>query len=184
MKAPEFRVLVERLGELSAVQREALVAALAGKGSANEAIALIETRFAAAPACGHCKSERFGPWGSASGAPALQVQGLRTHLQRADRHALGATPPPRCLARVRPRAGRWRKSQGSGQPLQDRARYLVPLAASLPRGAPGHPPLGRHRHCRGGRNVHPEVGQGLQENRRAGTQKARRQGQKARPFHR
>lgn len=67
MKAEDFRGLVEQLGDLTEVQRAALQAALAAKGSANEAVALIETRFAAAPACGHCGSERFGTWGRASG---------------------------------------------------------------------------------------------------------------------
>ena len=66
MEAKEFQALVEQMGDLTEVQRSALAAALAGKGSANEAIALIEMRFSAAPACGHCKSERFGPWGRAS----------------------------------------------------------------------------------------------------------------------
>ena len=28
---------------------------------------MIETRFAAAPACGHCGASDFKPWGSASG---------------------------------------------------------------------------------------------------------------------
>src|ERR671931_1585129 len=67
MKAQDFKAFVEQLRDLSEVQRTALAAALAGKGSANEAIALIETRFAAEPACGHCKSQRFGGWGKASG---------------------------------------------------------------------------------------------------------------------
>jgi transposase-like protein len=67
MEAEDFRGLVEQLGDLTEVQRAALQAALAGKGSANEAVALIETRFAAAPACGHCGSESFGTWGRASG---------------------------------------------------------------------------------------------------------------------
>lgn len=67
MKAEDFRGLVEQLGDLTEVQRAALQAALAGEGSANEAVALIETRFAAAPSCGHCGSERFGTWGHASG---------------------------------------------------------------------------------------------------------------------
>jgi transposase-like protein len=34
---------------------------------ANEAIARIEQRFAAAPTCGHCGATRFGKWGMASG---------------------------------------------------------------------------------------------------------------------
>ena len=42
MKAQDFKAFVEQLGDLSEVQRAALAAALAGKGSANEAIALIE----------------------------------------------------------------------------------------------------------------------------------------------
>ena len=54
MKALDFRTLVEQTGDLSTVQCDALVAVLIAKGSANEVVALIETRFAAAPTCGHC----------------------------------------------------------------------------------------------------------------------------------
>ena len=57
-KARDFRALVGQLVDLSQAQRTALVEALAGKDSANEATALIETRFAAAPCGGCCKSER------------------------------------------------------------------------------------------------------------------------------
>ena len=67
MKTQEFQALIEQLGDLSEVQRSALVAALKGNGSANDVIALIETRFAVAPVCGHCKSAAFGSWGVASG---------------------------------------------------------------------------------------------------------------------
>ena len=67
MKAQDFWAFVEQLGEFSELQRAALQAALAGKGSANEAVALIETRFAADPGCGHGGSKSFGQWGSASG---------------------------------------------------------------------------------------------------------------------
>ena len=66
MKAQDFRALVEQLGDLSQVQREALVEALSAKGSGGEVVALIETRFVAAPACGHCGEVNFKPWGSAS----------------------------------------------------------------------------------------------------------------------
>ena len=41
--------------------------ALTATGSGEEVVALIETRFAAAPACGHCGATDFKPWGSASG---------------------------------------------------------------------------------------------------------------------
>ena len=40
---------------------------MSAKGSGEEVVALIETRFAAAPACGHCGAADFKPWGSASG---------------------------------------------------------------------------------------------------------------------
>ena len=66
MKALDFRALVEQLGDLSQVQRDALIDALTAKGSGEEVVALIETRFAAAPACGHCDEVDFKPWGSAS----------------------------------------------------------------------------------------------------------------------
>ena len=67
MKAHDFRTLVEQLGDLTQVQRVALATALAGEGSANEAVAMIEARFACEPACGHCKSESFISWGQAGG---------------------------------------------------------------------------------------------------------------------
>ena len=63
MKAQDFKDFVAQLDVLSEVQREALMTALKGKGSANEAIALIETQFAGHPCCGHCKSERIKLWG-------------------------------------------------------------------------------------------------------------------------
>ena len=66
MKPEDFRSLVEQLGDLTEAQRAGLVAALAGAGSANEAIRLIETRFDASPSCGHCRSTNFGTWGRAS----------------------------------------------------------------------------------------------------------------------
>ena len=62
MEAKDFQSLVEQLGELTAGQREALVEAIKRKSSVNDAIALIETRFAAAPRCGHCRSERVATW--------------------------------------------------------------------------------------------------------------------------
>ncbi len=67
MKAQDFQALVEQLGDLSQVQREALVEALTATGSGEEVVALIETRFAAAPARGHCGATDFKPWGSTSG---------------------------------------------------------------------------------------------------------------------
>lgn len=67
MKAQDFKDFVAQLDVLSEVQRKALMAALKAEGSVNEVVALIETQFAAAPCCGHCKSERIKLWGHASG---------------------------------------------------------------------------------------------------------------------
>jgi hypothetical protein len=67
MKAQDFKTLVEQLGDLSEVQRTALASALAGGGSGEEAIMMIDTQFAAAPVCGHWQSSNVRPWGSASG---------------------------------------------------------------------------------------------------------------------
>ena len=64
MKAQDFQALFEQLGDLRQVQREALVEALTATGSGGEVVALIETRFAAAPTCGHCGATDFKPWGS------------------------------------------------------------------------------------------------------------------------
>ena len=66
MESQEFQALVEQLGELSEAQPSALLAALKAKGSTNEALAMIEMRFAADPCCGHCGSKRFGAWGHAN----------------------------------------------------------------------------------------------------------------------
>ena len=62
-----LRRIPQQLGDLTEVQRTAIAAALAGEGSENEAVAMIETRFAVEPCCGHCKSREFGTWGHANG---------------------------------------------------------------------------------------------------------------------
>ena len=63
----DFSALSEQLGNLSDVQRLAILAALERKTSGQEALALIEVRFASAPVCGHCKATRFSHWGRANG---------------------------------------------------------------------------------------------------------------------
>lgn len=63
MKAQDYQAFVEQLADLTTGQREALLAALTSKSSASEVIAMIEARFAADPACGHCGSKDFGRWG-------------------------------------------------------------------------------------------------------------------------
>jgi hypothetical protein len=86
VEARDFQALVEQLGELTAGQRDALVEAIKRKSSVKDAVALIETRFAAAPRCGHCRSEKVATW-----ADPLQMLGVWQDVQRADRHAVGAS---------------------------------------------------------------------------------------------
>lgn len=92
MKAQDFQALVEQLGDLSQVQREALVEALTATGLGEEVVALIETRFAAAPACGHCGAADFKSWGSAAGLKRYMCKACERTF-----NALTGTP----LARLR-----------------------------------------------------------------------------------
>lgn len=66
MELTAFQTLLEQLDNLTPVQRDALTEALGQEGATSEVITLIETRFEAAPACGHCASESFCRWGHAS----------------------------------------------------------------------------------------------------------------------
>ncbi|MCB1547245.1 MAG: hypothetical protein KDJ41_05325 [Hyphomicrobiaceae bacterium] len=74
MKSAEFQARIEQLDELTEKQRAALKAALRSKGSTNDALALIETQFAADPACGHCGSKRFGTWGTRAACAATSAR--------------------------------------------------------------------------------------------------------------
>lgn len=94
MKAKDFQAIVERLGDFTEVQRDALIEALSAKGGDSEVIALIETRFAAAPACGHCGEADFKFWGSASGLKRYMCKSCGRTF-----NALTGTP----LARLRGR---------------------------------------------------------------------------------
>lgn len=67
MKASGFQALVAQLGELSEVQRSALLVALKRKLPVAEAVDLIDTRFKADPCCGHCGSKAVGKWASQNG---------------------------------------------------------------------------------------------------------------------
>jgi transposase-like protein len=64
MKTRDFQALVEQLGDLSESQQQVVVAALRGKGSASDAIRLIERQFEADLSCGHCGERSFGHWGT------------------------------------------------------------------------------------------------------------------------
>ena len=167
MEAQDFRTLVDQLGDLTEVQRAALAAALAGQGSANEAIAMIEMRFALAPACGHCKSQRFGSWGTASGLKRYMCRNCNRTF-----NALTGTPlaqlPKRCVARLCPCHGRPHEpAQGRGA-CRHLPRNLVSLATSVPTGGARQASRASHRHRRGGRDVHPEIGEGIEAHSLAG----------------
>jgi transposase-like protein len=75
---------------------------LRSKGSTNDALALIETQFAADPSCGHCHSKHFGTWGHASGLRRYMCKdcGRTFNALTGD----GPASQARCLARLRPRA--------------------------------------------------------------------------------
>jgi len=66
MQSKGFRQLIALLNDLPRVQREALLTALHSKLSPAAALKLIETRFEAAPECGHCGSEHVGGWSTAN----------------------------------------------------------------------------------------------------------------------
>ena len=67
MNGKGFQNLITQLGDLLAVQREALMTALRGRLPVSEAVDLIDTRFGADPCCGHCGSRHVGRWNSQSG---------------------------------------------------------------------------------------------------------------------
>jgi transposase-like protein len=67
MKTRRFQALLDELGGLTPIQRTALATALKASGSADDVIALLESEFAKAPACGHCGCEDFSKWGVATG---------------------------------------------------------------------------------------------------------------------
>lgn len=67
MEKAEYRALIEKLGDLTKQQREALLEALSARTSADEVVATIEAKFVAEPACGHCRAATFIAWGRASG---------------------------------------------------------------------------------------------------------------------
>jgi transposase-like protein len=67
MDGKGFQVLVGQLGDLSAVQRDALMAALKRRLPVDEALQLIDTHFRADPCCGHCHSKNAGGWSAQGG---------------------------------------------------------------------------------------------------------------------
>ena len=67
--------------------RSISAAALQSKDSTTDVIAMIEARFAAAPACGHCRSERIGTWGHVSGLKRYKCKDCRRAF-----NALTGTP--------------------------------------------------------------------------------------------
>ena len=87
MEGKGFQALVAQLGDLTDVQREALITALKRKLPVNEAVGLIETRFDADPVCAHCGSRHVGGWSSANGLKRYRCKDcLRTF------NALTGTP--------------------------------------------------------------------------------------------
>lgn len=67
MNSRGFQALVSQLGDLSAVQCEALITALKRKLPIDDAVQLIDTKFHADPCCGHCHSKDVRGWSSQGG---------------------------------------------------------------------------------------------------------------------
>jgi transposase-like protein len=67
MNGKGFQALVAQLGDLSNVQRDALITALKRRLSLDDAIELIDSQFKTAPCCGHCGSKSVGGWSSQNG---------------------------------------------------------------------------------------------------------------------
>lgn len=82
MNAKGFQALVLHLGELSAVQREALISALKRRLPLSEAVDLIDSRFSADPCCGHCGSRHVGSWSSQAGLKRYPVRTARRRSTR------------------------------------------------------------------------------------------------------
>jgi transposase-like protein len=67
MNSRGFQALVAQLGDLSAVQCEALITALKRKLPIGDAVQLIDSKFQADPCCGHCHSKDVRGWSSQGG---------------------------------------------------------------------------------------------------------------------
>jgi len=135
MKSAEFQAVAERMDELLETRRAVIEAASRSKGSTNDALALIETQFAADSACGHCGSNLFGAWGHASGLRRYKCMVCcRTF------NALTGTPLTQLHKRdvwgsPTPRARRSRESEEGGQARQCTPGNLVQMKRKAPRSA-------------------------------------------------
>lgn len=67
MNSKGFEALVSQLGDLSAVQCDALITALKRKLPIDDAVQLIDSKFQADPCCGHCHSKNVRGWSSQGG---------------------------------------------------------------------------------------------------------------------
>lgn len=88
MKASGFQALLAQLGELSEVQRSALLVALKRKLPVAEAVDLIDTRFKADPCCGHCGSKAVDKWAPQNGLVRYRCKDCGRTI-----NALTGTPP-------------------------------------------------------------------------------------------
>ena len=84
---------------------------------------MIEARFAAAPACGHCHSERIGPWGLVSGLQRYKCKECRRTF-----NALTGTPLEQLHRReVKSYLGWFRMIEREGEHLTPRRSIACAL---------------------------------------------------------
>ena len=93
MDGKGFQVLVAQLGDLSGVQRAALITALKRRLPVDEALQLIDTHFRADPCCGHCRSKNAGGWSAQGGLKRYRCKDCGKTF-----NALTGTPSRNCIA--------------------------------------------------------------------------------------
>jgi len=180
MEALSFQHLMDQLGELSGSQRQVLSEAIALGGSGEELLEMINTRFKAAPVCGHCGSTQVRKWGKASGLKRYLCQKCRRTF-----NALTGTP----LAQLHRRDAwfEYAKALCDGVSLREAARRSkVDLTTSF---------RWRHRFLQAQKEAQPEqlqgiveadeafffkICQGISKTDRSSAPKTRRQGEKTR----
>ena len=126
MEGKVFQALVAQLGDLTGVQREALITALKRKLPVNEAVTLIETRFDTDPVCAHCGSRHVGGWSSANGLKRYRCKDcLRTF------NALSGTSLAHCTAAMPglPMLRRSPTARASGRPPSAAPSRSTPRSA-------------------------------------------------------
>ncbi len=180
MENASFQQFLDQLGELDEKQRDVLGQAIALGGTGEAILEMIDTRFKAAPVCGHCGSNEVRKWGKASGLKRYRCKECERTF-----NALTGTP----LAQLHRRDAwfEYAKALCDGVSLRKAAeRSGVDLTTSF---------RWRHRFLQAQKEAQPEqlqgiveadeafffkICQGVSKTERSSASKTRRQGEKTR----